>query len=121
MRFKRKADIKGAKERMFKAASGVSMLTAFSGGRRISENPDVSCPLSDRRPAAAWGLLKAVRLQDVPQVRRLLEQGASPSGEEASDGLLPKLTPLVAACKMGHVIITQLLLNHNAPTAHTTE
>jgi len=125
VRFQHKADIQGVKERMLKAVSGVTMLNKLDRGglhdsstrSSQSSHPRGSIGPSDGTSA----LLKAVRLQNIAQVRCLLEHGFSSDGEEPTDGSRPVLTPLVAACKIGHVIITQLLLNHTASTALASE
>lgn len=110
---------------MLKAAGSVAILNKIDGVRpRLSPHEGALSLATDSRLIASddpAALVNAVRLQNVPQVRYLLGRGVSSNGEQGRDGALQNLTPLLAACRMGNVILAQLLLNHNASTALTGE
>ncbi len=57
----------------------------------------------------------ACREGHVLAVKQMLEQGASPNGSITSDG---ELTPLMEACKGGHVEIVRLLLSKKNINVH---
>ena len=125
VRFQHRADIKGVKQRMLRAVGSVAILNQI--GRVGPQMTPRQIP-HDCKTGSPWSisddpldLLKAVRLQNVPQVRHLLGKGSPSNGVDNKDGIHKKFTPLVAACSMGHVIITQLLLNHSASTALAIE
>ncbi|KAJ1460443.1 ankyrin repeat-containing domain protein [Pelagophyceae sp. CCMP2097] len=104
--FIHKADMAGAKL-IIMAVGHEAAVTAKQ--RRVFEVAQQKPGAADAADPAA--LLKAVRLRNVPRLRALLDCGASVFADSVHDG---GLTPLVAACRTGDVISTQLLLAHGA-------